>query len=388
MINNFNKIIILIIIVLIIYFIQQILLKENFIILPENYVKLINKFNTAKNNLNTWIPITQLSYEIPEKYLKFLNKNNNNKIITLHTNSFPYHSYGRNNLNIKYKKKYFNYNIFNSGINTDKQPIITPNYIIGYALNGVMILNSGINVNSIPNTKIKWPIVIKDNKQLTYNAAGYYKKKNGMDKPFDINLDFAGGNIENGLYYYRDFSFMTAWKTGNGNFYNDNTTKIGAELNIIPYYKDTHYKNMDNARHPDGHSKIIGFAIDGYPIYGPYGYIDCNHIQNNEITDNLIKPMMSSYKLKKNWRNGTLNGIENIDWFKNKNRKIIILKLGIFVEDWEFIKGSGDLDEHNGRLCNTPDFPEGTYAYFASIDSNNNSSYPYFIGNTFYGYPS
>ena len=28
--------------------------------------------------------------------------------------------------------------------------------------------------------------------------------------------------------------------------------------------------------------------------------------------------------------------------------------------------GNGDLDEHNGRFCITPEFPEGTYAYFAT----------------------
>ena len=29
--------------------------------------------------------------------------------------------------------------------------------------------------------------------------------------------------------------------------------------------------------------------------------------------------------------------------------------------------GEGDLDEHNGRYCVTPDFPNGVYAYFATI---------------------
>ena len=28
----------------------------------------------------------------------------------------------------------------------------------------------------------------------------------------------------------------------------------------------------DYKRHADGHSKILGVAFDGYPIYGPYGY--------------------------------------------------------------------------------------------------------------------
>ena len=30
--------------------------------------------------------------------------------------------------------------------------------------------------------------------------------------------------------------------------------------------------------------------------------------------------------------------------------------------------GSGDLDERNGRFTKTPDYPLGTYAYFATIN--------------------
>ena len=30
----------------------------------------------------------------------------------------------------------------------------------------------------------------------------------------------------------------------------------------------------DYRRHANGHSKILGIAFDGYPIYGPYGYSD------------------------------------------------------------------------------------------------------------------
>jgi hypothetical protein len=33
----------------------------------------------------------------------------------------------------------------------------------------------------------------------------------------------------------------------------------------------------------------------------------------------------------------------------------------------------------------TPEYPNGTYAYFATVDSNWNSAYPYVVGPTFYG---
>ena len=40
---------------------------------------------------------------------------------------------------------------------------------------------------------------------------------------------------------------------------------------------------------------------------------------------------------------------------------------GFFVEDYVF-DDSGDLDIHNGRFCVTPDYPNGTYAYFTTIN--------------------
>ena len=43
------------------------------------------------------------------------------------------------------------------------------------------------------------------------------------------------------------------------------------------------------------------------------------------------------------------------------------------------------LDIHNGRTCVTPEYPGGTYAYFATVDANWNSAYPYVVGPTFYG---
>jgi hypothetical protein len=41
---------------------------------------------------------------------------------------------------------------------------------------------------------------------------------------------------------------------------------------------------------------------------------------------------------------------------------------GTFTADYEYVPGMGDLDECNGRRCITPDFPQGTYAYFLTED--------------------
>jgi hypothetical protein len=61
--------------------------------------------------------------------------------------------------------------------------------------------------------------------------------------------------------------------------------------------------------------------------------------------------------------------------------------LGSFVQDYIFEDGLGTLDRHNGRFAVTPDYPNGTYAYFMSTDSSDNPVYPYVIGPEFYGEP-
>ena len=39
---------------------------------------------------------------------------------------------------------------------------------------------------------------------------------------------------------------------------------------------------------------------------------------------------------------------------------------GFFVEDYTYSDDKGDLDEHNGRFCKTPEYPNGVYAYFCT----------------------
>ena len=122
------------------------------------------------------------------------------------------------------------------------------------------------------------------------------------------------------------------------------------------------------------HSPIIGWAYDGNPIYGPYGY-DTN-------TGGNVRALRSGYKLAQLDNRPSLSS-----W-----------KQGFFCEDFIFT-GEGDLDEHNGRYCVTPDFPNGVYAYFATINDGSTESsgpfenfklpqYPYFIGNKFKSKPN
>ena len=122
------------------------------------------------------------------------------------------------------------------------------------------------------------------------------------------------------------------------------------------------------------HSPIVGWAYDGNPIYGPYGF------ENIDGTGK-ISNMKSGYNLAK-----IQKGRPSYDSFPN----------GFFTNDYIFTN-DGDLDIHNGRFCVTPDYPNGVYAYFCTISENLDSIgpfnnyrrpiFPYVIGDTYKSTP-
>ena len=111
-----------------------------------------------------------------------------------------------------------------------------------------------------------------------------------------------------------------------------------------------------------GHSPILGWAFDGYPIYGPYGFA------TSDGTGEIVR-FDSSYQLRSGTRTSGPGGTYD----------------GSYIEDYEYVAGSGHLDEHNGRFGVTPEYPQGTYFYVATIDAAGNAAYPYAIGPTYYG---
>ena len=61
--------------------------------------------------------------------------------------------------------------------------------------------------------------------------------------------------------------------------------------------------------------------------------------------------------------------------------------LGDLVGDYIYDSSVGSLDEFNGKFDSTPEYPNGTYAYFMTEDSNADPTYPYAIGPKMYGVP-
>jgi hypothetical protein len=104
--------------------------------------------------------------------------------------------------------------------------------------------------------------------------------------------------------------------------------------------------SIDSSRNVTEHSPIVGFAFDGYPIYGFVGWDE----------NGTVKEMKSSYRLK----DGE-NGYNGID-------------------DYEYVQGMGDLDSCNGQFGITPEFPNGTYHYHTTWENGvGGIGFPYFI---------
>lgn len=57
---------------------------------------------------------------------------------------------------------------------------------------------------------------------------------------------------------------------------------------------------------------------------------------------------------------------------------------GTFIEDYIYENSYGDLDGHNGRYTVTPEYPNGTYAYFLTVDASLEPQFPYCIGESYY----
>ena len=94
------------------------------------------------------------------------------------------------------------------------------------------------------------------------------------------------------------------------------------------------------------HSAVVGVAMDGYPIYGFWGYDD----------DMNVVEMKSSYKLKEGE-----TGYNGID-------------------DYVYVEGLGHLDVCNGHFGPTPEFPDGIYHYHSTMmNGEGEMGFPYFL---------
>ena len=222
-------------------------------------------------------------------------------------------------------------------------------------IESVEIVNAGIDYNPdttrvVTITPGRNAVIEAEIRNYTYNR--YTEVENNPNWKFD----------DGGAFLYEDAGSLPNLSINNKTIYGyiANPTKLRTRLN-------------DDGQQ---HSPILGFAFDGNPIYGPYGYA-------NDIDDSFgIQRQESGYVLKQD-RSNDVDGIPPDE---------TEYPMGTFIEDYEFVDAYGNLDENNGKFCNTPDYPvelypDGVFCYFITIDNNNKPAFPYILGKTFQNRP-
>lgn len=117
------------------------------------------------------------------------------------------------------------------------------------------------------------------------------------------------------------------------------------------------------------HSPLLGFALDGFPIYGPWGSA------GRARSGYRLRPIQE----RTVWPDGTV--LTPAQYGPPVSPQF---PLGAFVEDYEYSPRAGELDEFNGRFAVTPEYPQ-TYAYFLTTDDSNRLAYPYLLGERYRG---
>jgi hypothetical protein len=262
-------------------------------------------------------------------------------------------------------KQVFNYTMpFRGGGDNSSNPQSTMGGgIMGMFVNGVALYNPSSGTGTVPFTNIS-------GNGVYYLNAVFYESVYG--------IDLAGGhpspegpivNGKQGQYHYHDGGFLLNEAWNNQNFWSSNT-----------YFNDTFYVNpttgyVDHLRHANGHSKIVGISFDGYPIYGPYGY----EVSGNALSNVVL--MTSSYVLlatefpgrpylytDTGRGMGSMNGVN------------FSIGPGSFLLDYQYLSGTGSIVAYNGRFGINPEYPNGTYAYFITMNDENEPVFPYIIG--------
>lgn len=163
-----------------------------------------------------------------------------------------------------------------------------------------------------------------------------------------------------------------------GNYHHhQNPSAFNLDLAVISNVCDIYAADGLYVINDQVHSPLLGYAYDGFPIYGAYGH------KNADGTGGIVR-IKSSFTLRNiTVREELYDGTNVTDGPPVSGT----YPLGYFREDYEYTAPASDdyLDIHNGRFCVTPEYPGGTYAYFCTVDANWNSAYPYVVGPTFYG---
>jgi hypothetical protein len=216
-------------------------------------------------------------------------------------------------------------------------------------LNGILLNGVDLDMDSAfcyhPDINTTLNIGLGTRTQCGLGADWYAVPANNPDI---VTLDEFTGHAFDGRYHYH-----------------------GDNDGLSHQYRDEVLVFDNDEVDPSG-SPVIGFAPDGFPIYGHYFY-------DNETQG--LKKVKSSWKVYTQERETPANSAIQAPSIATHPR-------GIFVEDWFYQVGSGDLDECNGMTdaygnygyYYTSDYPYGPICMKGEVDSSFTLDASAFVG--------
>jgi hypothetical protein len=229
-------------------------------------------------------------------------------------------------------------------------------------------------------------------------------------------VTFDAGNTHQAMEQFHYHASPNALRSTLGDSIDYNPTVVYKGIGKVSPYTE----NFNGT-----HSPILAWANDGLPMYGPYGYSDPSDATSE------VRRMVSGYQ-KRDGTNGSTNltatgrttmpqwvvaqgvrttrtlssafygpnvssaftlghymedyeykGHLTSDVTNARFAQYFSASLGIFQSRWFY-----DLNEYNVRYCVTPEFPEGTWAYFTAVDDNGTPVYPYNLAWHYFGDPT
>jgi len=275
-------------------------------------------------------------------------------------------------------------------------------------------VNQNINYRIPRTSTLSTPPATKTITMGSEDAIGYFVDGVAIYDPTD-GFSYANGTESSpGTGQWHRDAYMNEKITFDpGNTHEQNTGKYHNHANplALRYLLGDHVdfnpttKAYTESTTSPNHSPILGWMRDGLPIYGPYGYSSALDATST------VRRMIGGFVK----RDGTTTGVDNVSitgrslptWSTRNNGNVsaagpavsTTYPFGRYIEDWAYLGDlvkSGttkyalgtdfDLNEYNVRYCKTPEFPNGTYAYFINIDASGTPQFPcntnfYFFGN-------
>jgi hypothetical protein len=259
-----------------------------------------------------------------------------------------------NGLNVTYS----NSNIYVSGRNITNHIVDVETNAVGFG----PIEEQDVSYN-IPNVNLNLvassPTTMPDyGIAVLVNGIAYYTPKSTKSWNDEGDWHYNNGTIDD----YNELSTYSH-STAHGLFHYHSITP-----DVVGLTTGTEEVDGALAWDPSEHSPIVGWAFDGLPIYGPYGYRQYDN-SGTPVNSADIVNIKSPFRLRQGARVGGPGGSYT----------------GMFVEDYEIdaakLGQSGYTNQYNLRYGKTPDSPSTPiWFYVVTIDDNKKPMFPYAVG--------